>query len=282
MSSFRRALGALVPSQGLLKALRVQGTTLLVWLLGLTCHPSWYDPQMHSAVRHVAKYWHSVHGMPWDSLALLLHIRLVGHMSRSDSLYIAASVGPVEILTEAARGGVRRARTGPDLTGSRRLQSYLRSCGDSMDAALNRNQWQTFEQGWMQSFGCGVTEPCVKKVPGNHFMWHPRCLQGIMRGSQSFYWSHQKLSELRRKEGWVIEEMEALADSQTYLQHTLRRCSSHTAHLRIYSTFDISVSPAFQNEVSSRLMVVEWSLHSSGSPECGLPFGCEAWRAVHL
>ena len=38
VSSFRWALGVVVPSRGLLKAVKVQGTTLMVWLLGITCH----------------------------------------------------------------------------------------------------------------------------------------------------------------------------------------------------------------------------------------------------
>ena len=58
VASFRWALGAVVPSQGILKALRVQGTTLMVWLLGLACHRGWYSVEMLSRVRHVAKLWH--------------------------------------------------------------------------------------------------------------------------------------------------------------------------------------------------------------------------------
>jgi hypothetical protein len=130
VSTFRWALGAVVPSQGLLKAARVQGTTLIVWLLGLSCHRAWFSMPMLSRVRHVAKYWHSVYGTPWDVLLLVLHLRLVGHMARSTSQYVKAAVGPTEIFTPALREGVRRARTGPDFSGVRRLQAWLGTGSD--------------------------------------------------------------------------------------------------------------------------------------------------------
>ena len=201
-------------------------------------------------------------------------------MLRSTSAYIAAAAGEREILTDAVRGGLRRARTGPDHTGSRRLQAYLRTCGGSLSEAQDRAVWQQYQDGWVLSFGCSVTVPCVRQVREDLYMWEPRCLQGVLRGSQSFYWSEAGLSELRQREGWVIQRMPAEADSQTYLDATLSRCSSHTLHIRIFSKFHISVSTDFLQSLSLRSMVMEWSFHGA-AVEGSLPFGCEAWLAAH-
>ena len=143
VSSFRWALGAVVPCQGILQALRVQGTTLIVWLLGLACHRGWYSVEMLSRVRHVAKFWHQTYGTPWDRLAVTLHFQLLGHMYRSGSLYISSAAQEAEILEEGASGLLRRARRGPDWTGPRRLITYLKSVGHSMEDAADKGHWQS-------------------------------------------------------------------------------------------------------------------------------------------
>ena len=275
VSTFRWALGAVVPTQGILKALRVQGTTLVVWLLGLGCHRAWYSPVQLSCVRHVAKVWFQVFGVPWDVLALLLHIRLLGHMMRSSSKCISAGAGETEILEEALVQGRRRARRGPDLSGSRRLQSFLRTQAGGMADAWNKTKWSSYEEEWLSSFGRVSGGSCVKEVGGEVFMFEERCLQGVVQGSCSIFWTVHTMSILKMKEGWVVCELDAGATMDKYLSWTLAQIGARTIHLRLFSTFPIMPHlHMLQKCLSQRYLICEFSVHSSFQG----PFACEAWQ----
>ena len=112
-------------------------------------------------------------------------------------------------------------------------------------------------------------------------MWEQRCLQGCIWGSQTFYWTSHTVSELRVREGWVVQGMEEGAGVLSYLTETMSRCSVHIVHIRIFTQVDLFSTHVqnVQDSVMSRFMLLEWSLHSPGGG--GLPFDSEAWRAAH-
>ena len=277
VSTFRWALGAVVPTQGILKALQVQGTTLAVWLLGLGCHRAWYSPVQLSCVRHAAKLWFQVFSVPWDVLALLLHIRLLGHMMRSSSKCIAAGAGEQELLEEARVQGTRRARRGPDLTGSRRLQMFLRAREGGMHDAWNKSKWSSYEGEWLSSFGRVSGGSCIREVGGEVSMFEERCLQRVVQGSCSVFWTANTASMLKMKEGWVVCELAGGDTLDEYISWTFDHIGARTVHIRIFTTF--SLVPYFQmlqQRFSSRYLVGEFSVH-----ECFEgPFASEAWRSA--
>ena len=74
----------LVPSRPVLRKLRVQCATKLLWCLRLRTNTSWMDDRQFAAMRHIAKLWGRVcWGGLWDHLACRQHWRLLGHMLRS-------------------------------------------------------------------------------------------------------------------------------------------------------------------------------------------------------
>ena len=278
VSTFRWALGAVVPSRGILQAARVQGTTLMVWLLGLAVHRAWYSPEMLAQVRHIAKMWQACYSTAWDQLLLMLHFRLIGHMVRSSSVYISAGAGDAEVLTSAARGGQRRRRTGPDLSGARRLRAFLQGRGVELKDAISREKWQQLEGPWIQSFGLSQVADCVQQVHQGHMMWSVRCLQGVAYGSQTFYFNSTSISELRMKDGWVLWPMETSENTTQFMDVAIAQCMKHTVHLRIFSRFPLIFDSVIRSRLQSNTLVCEWSLQES-LEEAVLPFACEAFQA---
>ena len=158
--------------------------------------------------------------------------------------------------------------------------AFLHAQGGSLADTHDRQKWQSYEPGWLASFGCNPQVPCVKRVKPDHFMWETRCLQGCIRGSQTFFWTSKTVSELRAREGWVVQVMEEGAGVQEYLAWTLSQCGAHTLHIRVFSRFDIEPLH-IQNSLMSRFVVCEWSLHHGSSENSGLPLASEAWEAAH-
>ena len=231
---------------------------------------------MLSDVRHIAKLWHSVYGVPWDILLLQLHIRLVGHMVRSISSYVAASAGLREILTDAVRNGRRRARRGPDWSGVGRLSAFLQERGDQLTDAHDRNKWQSWEPAWIASFGLATSSSCVVRAHPLRCMWDVRCLQGSARGSQTLFWAEDAVLELQTQQGWVKIGLDREADVMSYLRASFQLCRPNTVHLRVFTQFDVD-SHVVETEVFSRALVLEWSNNSN--PVYELPFHCDAWRS---
>lgn len=88
-STIRWALGTVLPTANNLRAMRVQCTTLLVWILRLRQHTSWQDTKQFSMICHIAKLWgRCCWGGLWDVLLLRCHWMLAGHMLRSNFPFV--------------------------------------------------------------------------------------------------------------------------------------------------------------------------------------------------
>ena len=110
-------------------------------------------------------------------------------------------------------------------------------------------------------------------------MWERRCLQGTIQGSQTFFWSLFRVSELRTAAGWIIQDLGEGAVLRDYLNKTLQSCHLRTLHVRIFSQIPVD-SEVLIPDVFNRGLVLEWSFHPlEGGPR--LPCAGEAWRGPH-
>ena len=199
---------------------------------------------MLSDCRHVAKVWEAAYSQPWNILLLRLHFALVGHMIRSQSELVSGSVGLLEVLTESSRMGLRRCRTGPDWSGVKRVAAFVRAQHGTLSDAFDKEKWRGWEDLWIASFGLTSTPgPCVLRSHPLRNMWHYKCLQGCLHGSQTFYWVSGDgdgpglVLELRRAEGWVKVPIMGNHRDHVHSQFfsaTLKLLRSFTVHLRVF------------------------------------------------
>ena len=166
-STVRWSIGALLPTCHNLRLVRVQCTTLLVWVLRLRGHPAWEDISQYAAIRHIAKIWGRCWwGFLWDVLLLQQHWKLVGHMLRSTSCLSRAFAAPQEVHGDAVRRRLRRYRTGPDPSGFSRVHRFLSRNDLQVEIASNRQIWDHWQDAWLSTF-----DVQRQTVGHNLFLW---------------------------------------------------------------------------------------------------------------
>ena len=211
------SMGTMQISRSVLQLLRVQHTTLIIWLMGLGVHRSWYDVQMLAWVRQVAKAWIRVY-LPctWDVLCLRRVWRLLGHSIR-------ARGWPYCMLQQVTHSQsvslqMRRHRTGPDNSHYRIPLRFVHKAGHSITIADNRPAWQALENKWVEQWipapvasGGGPHQPNVLQVPCSHWqVLDKRALQGFIHGATTVFLCQTESMErwlllsLFRREGWQV------------------------------------------------------------------------------
>ena len=276
MSTVRWLIGCVSPSADLLRQVRVHGVTMMILILGLTCHQEWCDVRMLTEVRHIAKCWcRAWYGCLLDAYVLSQGWAWLGHALRHQHAPLLRMVVACEDSFMACqREGGRRARTGPDNSSWRRHARWLAAQGlDMQEVAQDRVAWRGLAEGWLTHWAVerSAAGTNILQVDEQCQSWSRRCLLGVAARSKPVFacigGRCYTLAYHHRVRGWVEHESEWPCPGAGTLLGRLKDLVAtelKVVHVRLFLHFHVEIElewpTAFRPLWSGEMhVVVEWS-----------------------